>query len=395
MELSLSRKAAIVGIGSTDFSKNSGRSELVLALQASLAAIEDAGLKPEDIDGITRFALDSNTEASLVRSLGLNHLSFHSQVGYGGNSTCAIIAHAAAAVVAGLADYVLCFRALNDRSGMRFGQGDRYLIRDGQVGYASADRVPGGFLAAPFGLLAPGQVIAMWARRYMYEYGLSLGEMSLILGSIAVTQRAYAQNNPAAMMRGKPLSMEDYLNGRMIADPLRIYDHCLETDGACALIVTSADRAKDLKRMPVYILAATQFLSPDSEPIQAFTDNLTRLVPDDAVQELFGQAGITPEDVDVAGIYDATTISVVLTLEDFGFCGRGESGEFLTSGQNKINGRLPTNTHGGLLSEGYINGVNTVVEAVRQIRGTSYNQVPNAEIAFVSSYGASSLILGR
>jgi acetyl-CoA acetyltransferase len=371
-------RCAISGIGATDFTRNSGRSDLTLATQASLAAIADAGLTPHDIDGIVRCDMDLVRPNDLVDALGLTRLDYFGEAGPGGVAPCVQVAQAVAAIISGQATNVLVFRSLNGRSGRRYG-----------LSSAGHSRVGGGgtydeyFL--PYGLLTPGQIFGLMAQRHMLEFGTTEKD----LGAIALACRARANANPAAQMHDRPLTMDDYLGARMIARPLRLFDFCLETDGACALIVTSADRAKDGPKPPALIRAVAQGSLQAPQPgIQfpvLFRDSITTLPAKPAAETLYRRAGLGPEDIDVAQLYDCFTITVLLQLEDFGFCAKGEGGAFVSSGEIEIGGRIPINTGGGHLSEGYIHGMNHVVEGVRQIRGESTSQVPGAEVCLVTS----------
>jgi acetyl-CoA acetyltransferase len=291
-----------------------------------------------------------------------------------------------------MARCVLCYRALNGRSGTRLGRAERHLAAEPADGafVCRGDAVPGGVFTAPAGLLAPVQVMALWAQRYAHVHGLGQERLSRALGSIAVTQRRYAQTNPRALTCGVPLSMDEYLDARMIASPLRLYDVCRETDGAAAILVAGDDAGEG---RGVRVVAAAQQLFAHSEPLPIYTPDITRLTSEPAVDELFAAAAIPREAIDVALIYDATTIAPLLTLEDFGFVARGGAEEFLASGQHGPGGRLPINPHGGLLSEGYVHGMNAVVEAVEQLRNEAHNQVAGAAHALVTARGAS-LILG-
>jgi acetyl-CoA acetyltransferase len=371
-------RCAIVGIGATEFSRNSGRSDLTLATQAALAAIDDAGLKPKDIDGIVRCDMDLVRANDLVQSLGLDGLSYFGEVGPGGVAPCAMVGQAVGAILSGQATTVLVFRSLNGRSGRRYGQS------------AATDRRVGGggsydefFL--PYGLLTPGQIFALIAQRHMLEYGTSEKD----LGQIALTCRERANANPAAQMHDRILTMDDYMAARMISRPLRLFDFCLETDGGCAVIVTAADRAKDRPKPPVLIRAVAQGSLPSPQPGIQFPvlmrESITTLPAKPTADTLYRRAGIGPDDIDVAQIYDCFTITVLLQLEDFGFCPKGEGGPFVSSGEIGLGGRIPINTGGGHLSEGYIHGMNHIVEGVRQIRGDSTSQVPGAEVCLVTS----------
>jgi acetyl-CoA acetyltransferase len=371
-------RCAIVGIGSTDFSRNSGRSDLTLATQASLAAIHDAGLVPQDIDGIVRCDMDLVRHNDLVHALGLTGLDYFGESGPGGVAPCGMIGQAVAAILSGQATNVLVFRSLNGRSGRRYG-----------LSSVTADRVGGAntydeyFL--PYGLLTPGQIFAVMAQRHMIEFGTNEKD----LGAIALACRARANANPAAQMHDRELTMDDYLAGRMISRPLRLFDFCLESDGACAVVVTSTERAKDLKQPPALIRAVAQGSVPSPQPGIQFPvllrESITTLPAKPTAETLYRRAGLGPSDIDVAQLYDCFTITVLLQLEDWGFCAKGEGGAFASSGEIELGGSLPINTGGGHLSGGYIHGMNHIVEGVRQIRGESTSQVPGAEVCLVTS----------
>ena len=371
-------RCAIAGIGATDFSRDSGRSDLTLATQAALAAIADAGLTPAAIDGIVRCESDTVLHNDLADSLGIPELTFWSAVGPGGVAPSAMVGQAVAAILSGQATTVLVFRELNGRSGRRYGQSPLTVTSVG--GGGTYDE-----FFAPYGLLTPGQIFALMARRHMAEYGTT----QEALGRIALACRARANANPRAQMHERPLTMDDYLGSRVISDPLRLYDFCLETDGACAVVVTSSERARDLPQPPVLIRAVAQGSIRNPQPGIQFPvlmrDSITELPASAVARTLYGRAGLGPEDVDVAQMYDCFTITVLLQLEDWGFCKKGEGGPFVTSGEIDAGGRLPINTGGGHLSEGYIHGMNHIVEGVRQIRGTSTSQVPGAEVCLVTS----------
>ncbi len=387
-------KTSIVGLGQTEFSKNSGRSELRLALEAIVAAMADAGLELNDIDGLVRYTWDNTSEAAIVNALGLPSLKYYGETEFGGVNCCGAMAQASAAIEAGLASCVVFYRALNARSGVRLGRGERILEEVDETLVCRQPEPPGDIYSAPFGLLVPGQHHALYAQSYMGHYGLSEDRFTDMLGSVAVTQRAYANRNPRALLRDRELSLDDYRAGRVISAPLRIYDYCLETDGAMAIVIVSRERARSMNVKAVDVLAAGQYIFPGSVPMYLYAPKTYSLVPEEAGKELFGKAGLAPADIDVAMIYDATSMMVPIALEDFGFIGRGEAADFLTSGGHAPGGQLPVNTHGGLLSEGYFHGLNTIAEGVRQLRGESPNQV-DAETAFVTLRGASSMVLGR
>jgi acetyl-CoA acetyltransferase len=371
-------RCAIVGIGATDFSRDSGRSDLTLATQAALAALDDAGLDAVDVDGIVRSDMDTVRHNDLADALGVRDLTYWGEVGPGGVAPCAMIGQAVGAILSGQATTVLCFRELNGRSGRRFGLS---ALADTAVGGAgSYDE-----FFAPHGLLTPGQIFALMARRHMIEFGTHPEE----LGRIALACRARANANPAAQMHGRPLTLDDYLSARMISTPLRLYDFCLETDGACAIVVTSAARARDCRRPPVLVRAVAQGGPPHPQPGIQFPvlmrASITELPARSVATTLYRRAGLGPDDVDVAQLYDCFTITVLMQLEDWGFCEKGEGGPFAASGAIDLGGRLPINTGGGHLSEGYLHGMNHVLEGVRQIRGDSTSQVAGAEVCLVTS----------
>ena len=370
-------RCAIVGIGATDFSRSSGRSELSLATEASLAALADAGLTAADVDGIIRCDMDNVRGNDLAHSLGIRDLSYLGENGPGGAAPCAMVGQAVGAILSGQATTVLVFRSLNGRSGVRFGQSPLEGARVG--GGGTYDE-----LFAPYGLLTPGQIFALMAQRHMVEYGTTPEQ----LGGIAVACRARANANPLAQMHDRTLTMDDYLAARMIAEPLRLFDFCLETDGACAVVVTSAERAASLAQPPALIRAVAQGSIPDPQPGLQFPvlmrESITTLPARSVADTLYRRAGIGPEDVDVAQLYDCFTITVLLQLEDWGFCKKGEGGPFVASGEVDVGGTIPINTGGGHLSEGYIHGMNHIVEGVRQVRGTSTNQVPGAQTCLVT-----------
>jgi acetyl-CoA acetyltransferase len=389
----LRRRAAVVGIGHTDYTTKSGRTEWQLAVEAVRAAVADAGLAASDVDGVIRYSADEVNEAMLGEVLGLD-LRYHSQVGFGGQSAAAVVGHAAAAIAAGLASVVVCYRSLNGRSGMRYGRAERRIASgDGdELVVASGRMAPQGAFAGPYGLLAPGQVMALWAQRYAHEAGIGADELGAALATIAVTQRGFANRNPDAIMRDKVLDLDTYYASRYISEPLRLFDFCLETDGAAALVVAHPDIARDASR-PAWILAAQQALREESMELYTELGN----GPDHRrrAAELFADAGVQPSDVRVAALYDASTIMVLLSLEGYGFVEPGSAWRHLRDHGMGLDAPLAVNTAGGHLSEGYVHGFNHLLEAVRQIRGDSPNQVAGADVVLMGAAGASGVIFGR
>jgi acetyl-CoA acetyltransferase len=390
------RAAAIAGIGQTAYAKALPPAAWELAVEAVLAACADAGVDVADVDGMCRFTAPFETvsEAMLVRALGIRELSFFAQAPHGGEALGAVVAHAAAAVSAGLANVVVVYRALSQSRGGRFGRADR------GVGESAADVVvpeqDNLSFAWPYGLMSPGQLFALWARRYATVHGLTDEDLTRTLGTIAITQRQYANSNPAAMMRDRKLDWETYQNARMISEPLRLFDLCLENDGACAFVVTSAERARALRDDPVYVLSATQTLSPYREPMGIYTGGeMLELFPPAAADRLFSQAGVSRKDIDVAELYDATSYMTLRSLESYGFAADGAGWRYVLEHGTGPDSPLPVNTHGGHLSEAYLHGMNGILEAVRQLRGTACNQVAGAEIALVGAPAGSATILAR
>jgi acetyl-CoA acetyltransferase len=374
---------AIVGIGQTEFSKNSGRSELQLALEASKAAIEDAGLSPAEIDGTVTFKLDPNDELDVMHHLGIRELRWSARTPGGGGGASATVQLAAAAVASGAANAVLIYRAFNERSGKRFGQ---------PFG-GHAEGPPEQDIHFSFGLDTPAKIYALWYQPYMARYGVTNAD----LADYVVTARQHAATNPRAWYYQKPITVADHQNSRWIVEPvLRLLDCCQESDGGVALVVTSAERAKDLRQPGVRVLAATQsHVNSSQEMFNYYRQDLTIFDELPAISaQLWKQSGLGPKDLDIALLYENFSPIVFMALEGHGFCGRGEAKDFIRDGHIGLKGSLPVNTHGGLLGEGYIHGVNNLIEGVRQLRGTAANQIADAEHVLVSA-ARSAVILGK
>jgi acetyl-CoA acetyltransferase len=388
MSITLKDQAAIVGIGQTEFSKNSGRSDLQLACEAVRGAIADAGLRPSQIDGMTTFTMDLSDDIEIARSVGIGGLTFQSQIPHGGGAALGVLQQAAMAVATGAARYVVCYRDLNGRSGQRYSSGvSGNLITSDSIHWS---------WYIPSGLMTPTSWVAMVTRRYMHE----TGTRSADLGQVAVSTRKHAIVNPDAIFYQRPLTLEEHQASRMIVDPLRLYDCCLETDGACACIVTTPERARDLAQTPALINAVAQGAGPDQESMTSFyRPDITELPELGIVaRQLYEVSGLTPADIDAAILYDAFTAIVLFQLEAYGFCKRGEAKDFVKNGNIEVGGRLPVNTHGGQLSEAYIHGMNGVNEGVRLIRGTSKNQPAKADHVLVTAgvgVPSSAMILGK
>src|SRR5689334_5824970 len=375
-------RVAIVGIGMLPFAKDIGRPISDTAVEAIQLALDDAGLVAEDVDGMCMLAMEDTHEVSIARRLGVQGLRWWSKISYGGGASCATVMHAAAAIASGMATTVVCHRARNrgSRTSRPWSQ-ERVLVRDDKA------------LHTPWGLIRPVDVIGMWAHRHMYQYGTKREHF----GNVAIAARKHALRNPYAMMRDRPLDMETYLSARVIGYPLHLYDCCLETDGALACVVTSVERARDLQQKPALVHAAAQASGPN--PVHLANYNNTPDMETTSVfcaKLLWERSQLKASDMSCAQIYDAFTPLVVLGLEDYGFCKRGEGGPFTEGGRIEPGGALPVLTSGGGLSEAYVHGFNLIVEAVRQIRGTSTSQVPGCKATLVtgaSGVATSALVL--
>ena len=368
--MSLREKGAITGVGETAYSRESGRSVLSLQLEASLKAIEDAGLKPSDIDGVIPYS--GVVAEDFITNLGLPDLRFSAVTPLGGASCVAAVQCAVAAIAAGICNHVLIPVGRNGASGGRIGM---------RVQQMPQFRLVGEF-EMPLGAIAPAQLYAPMARRHMELYGTT----SRQFGEIAVSTRANAMLNGNAVMT-KPMTIEDHQASRMISDPFRLLDCSLESDGSCAIVVSAIERARDLRKPPVVVMGVAEG-HPDSPSVITQRPDMTRLGIAKAAPRAFEMAGVTHDDIDVAEIYDCFTYIVLCQLEDLGFCKKGEGGPFVESGAIRLGGRLPVNTHGGLLSQAHMVGMNHIAELVRQLRGEAGKaQVRDAEIGLVTGYG--------
>jgi acetyl-CoA acetyltransferase len=372
-------RTAIVGIGQTTFARHVSESETELATRAVLRALEDADIAPDEVDGLVSFTIETTSEVDLARNLGLGAIGFFAQVGYGGGGGCGAIGLAAMAVASGQ-----CRVAVVWRSRKRGAADTRPWV---QAGLGMPD-VAGGIPRVvdwyrPAGMLRPVDQIAMLARRYMHEYGATRDHFA----NVALAARANANRNPNAVMYDRTLTREEYMCSRWISEPLCIFDNCLESDGALAAVVTSSERARDCPHPPAYVHAFGQGFAGGDEVMTNFHSADPLRGPAWSCSEvLWRQAEVGPADIDVAQFYDAFTPLVPLSLEGYGFCGRGEGAAFTEDGGIAApDGRLPVNTAGGGLSEAYVHGFNLIVEGVRQTRGTSTCQVPGAQFSLVTS----------
>ena len=369
---SLMDKCAVTGVGETVYSKNSGKSVVALQMEASLKAIADAGLKPSDIDGVIPYGNLDVVAEEFVTNLGIQDLRFSATTPLGGASCVAAIQAAVSALVAGVANHVLIPIGRNGSSGERIGARAAALPQFRAIGE----------FEMPSGNIAPPQLYAHMARRHMEMYGTT----SRQLAEIAVAVRSNAILNDNAVMQ-KPMTIEDHQNSRMISDPLRLFDCCLESDGGAAVVISRAEQARDLAQKPIYMMGVAEG-HPDSPSAITQRPDITTLGTAKAAPRAFGIAGVSHKDIDVAEIYDCFTYIVMCQLEDLGFCKKGEGGDFVSDGRIALDGELPINTHGGLLSQSHIIGMNHVCELVKQLRGQGGKaQVANAEIGLVTGYG--------
>ena len=380
---SLKDQACIVGVGQSAFSRGSGKTELQLLLDASVDAINDAGLNPHDIDGIIGPPLGATSE-HLAANLGIEDMRYATTVHMGGASPVVSLQSAALAVACGVANNVLIPVGWNGYSSNPV-RGGGARAETGEKPIPAPNPLQNTIAAyyLPYGATVPAQWYAWLATRHHKLYGTPFESM----GAVAVAERKHAQLNDKAMMRGRPLTMEDYLAARWVSYPFRLYDCCLETDAACAIVVSSAARAKDLKKPPVYISGVAEGHPYPADDIPArpdpFVIGLTFAAP-----KAFAMAGVTHKDIDFLEVYDCFTYVVMLQIEAMGFCKRGEIKDFVTGGRIELGGELPLNTHGGLLSEAHVWGTNHIVEATRQLRHEcGPRQVKDAEIGLVTGWG--------
>jgi acetyl-CoA acetyltransferase len=365
-------ETAVVGIGQTKLGKGLPDSELSLACQAISLALDDAGIEPGEVDGLASFTLEPFREVEVARSVGLGDITFFSQVGFGGGAGSGVVGHAAMAVATGQCKTAVAWRARKraDAASRPWAQAAARLSDSSQW-------------TRPFGILRPVDEIAMLTRRYMHEYGATRDH----LANVAIAFRKHAARNPNSTMGHKPLTRDDYMNGRWISEPLCLYDNCLETDGALAVVITSAERARDLRHPPALIHSFAQGLPRQHQTMtNYFTDDPLCGPAWTAAERLWANGDVKAADVQVAQLYDAFSPLIPLSLEGYGFCGRGEGGPFTDNGNIEWpDGRLPVNTAGGGMSEAYVHGFNLVLEGVRQIRGTSTSQVEGAQVSLVTS----------
>ena len=361
----------MVGIGQTAFAKHLEGSEKRLACEAIVAALDDAGIDPSEVDAFSSYTMENTEEVEIAKNIGAGDVTFFSQIGYGGGAGCGTVGHVAMAVATGQANVGVAWRSRKRGSGPRpWTETVHQLPTPAQW-------------SRPWGMLRPVDEIGMLTRRYMHEFGATRDH----LANVALACRQHANRNPNAVMYERPLTREQYMDARWISEPLCLYDNCLETDGALAAVIVSAERAKDLPHPPAYVHAFAQSIPQQHQVMTNYFNDDPLVGPSYAcAKRLWAQADVTPDDVKVAQIYDAFSPLIPLSLEGYGFCGRGEGAAFTEDGALEWpDGRVPTNTSGGGMSEAYVHGFNLVLEGVRQMRGTSTSQVDGAETCLVTS----------
>lgn len=382
-------RTAVVGIGETPMYKASPDTAPKMAVDASLAALADAGVEPGEVDGLLRFAGPFETvgHAAMVRNLGIRELSYYGEIPLGGEGAAGMIHHAVGALTSGRASVVLAYRAIKQSGGNRMGRADRGRAIDEDT-YVEGENV----FTWPYWMMAPAHLFALWATRYMHEAGITEAQFREAAGRIALDQRHYANARPTALMHGRLMTREDFEAARMISWPLNLFMLCLENDGAAAVVMTTVERAADLKGIAVPVLGSSQSLAWRKEPFSLYSEDLLQIFPPANAERLWAESGITPAEVKVAEIYDASLIFTLLSLELFGFTERNRAWEHVVNHGIGLDSPLPVNTHGGHLSDGYIHGMSGILEAVKQVRGTAINQVPDVDVSFFGAVSGSSAV---
>ena len=364
-------QTAIVGVAESAFSKALEPPEKALACQVILAALEDAGIDASEVDGMSSYTMESTDAVEVAKTIGAGDITFFGQVGYGGGAGPGCVGHLAMAVATGQCQVGVAWRARKRGSGVRPWASSMY----------AQPSAPAAF-TRPYGLGRPADEIAMLTRRYMHEYGATREHLC----NVAMSVRKMANNNPNAIMYERTMTREQYMEARWISEPLCLFDNCLETDGALACVIVSAERARDCKQPPALIHAFGQGMPSQSHTMTNYwCDDPLRGPAYTCAEQLYRHSDIRPEDIQCAQLYDAFSPLIILSLEGYGFCERGEGAAFTEDGGLDLDGRLPTNTSGGGMSEAYVHGFNLINEGVRQIRGQSCNQVDGCNATLVTA----------
>ena len=371
--MKMNQSACITGIGETPYSKGSDKNAFQLQLQASILAIKDAGIQAKEIDGVIPIGIVSGTSDEFIENLGLPDLKFSAQIPHGGASPVMALQCAKSMLESYVCKHILITFGRNvsasaHKAGSRIHQMQQFH-------YVTE-------FEYPLGNVAPAQIYAPMAKRYMELYGVSSEQFA----EVAIVCRENAILSGQGLMKN-PITLEDHQNSRMIAEPFRLLDCCLESDGGAAIIVSRADVAKDTSKHLIRISSVAEG-HPDSPGSITQRPDMTSLGIAKAAKRAFAQAGVTHQDIDLAQIYDCFTYAVIRQLEDLGFCAKGEGGTFIQNGRIRLGGELPINTHGGLMSQAHVWGLNHTVELVRQLRHDGKAaQVKNAKIGLVTGYG--------
>jgi acetyl-CoA acetyltransferase len=370
----LKDKTAIVGIGETEFSKSIDSTELNLACKAIKNALDDAGISPDQVDALGSFTYEETPEFEIARNLGFGDLTYWSQAPYGGGASCAAIGQVALAIASGISNVGVVWRSRKrgDPSSRMWSHTNEKLFDHWKW-------------SRPSGLVRPVDESSMLMRRYMHQYNYSRED----LASVSISLRQYANQNNKALMQHKSLTLDDYMSARMISDPLCLFDNCLESDGAIAIVITNLDIAKNLNKIPVIIHSYSQGLNKEHQLMTHYHgDDPLESSSYTTAANLWNLADYAAKDVDVAQIYDAFSPMIPFSLEAYNFCSKGQALKSINEGLISIDGDIPVNTSGGSLSEVYLHGMNLVTEAVRQIRGSAATQVKNAKLALVTTCDA-------
>ena len=378
---------AIVGVGNSLYSWESGQSEHEMAATAISAALADAGIEPAEVDGIVRFNIESTTPAALIERFGFQPLRLTGDATSGGSSAVTMLRLAQAAIASGQAEVVIGFRSFNGRSGRRLGKNLAEQYDDAGHQLASGMIPLGGEFSGPYGVISPGCLFSLWLDAYRQKFGLKNSVIEDALAAVVLRQRAYACNNSNALLRDRPLDRAGYNESRRLFGLLRAADLCLESDGACAFVVAGARTIERVSGPPVYVLATDQATRAEYDQLFIESDDLPSPPARPLLEPMLERYGLSHADMAVAGSYDAASANILFDIESLGYCRPGEACDWLA--QTK----LAINPSGGMLAEAYLQGANAIVEIVRQLKGQASSQVPGARFGTVSGAAAHSVAL--